>query len=206
MLQDLDLGALGIPLQERIQPFQFGHDPRGVHPRRRERRCLLDGRPLSPASLERRLDRPQLSANGGRIAPCCEKPDEVAGLALEAVHLARQLGCPGVLALEDGIELGVDHAGKRVDHGGRQSLPELGKQRPFKPLLAVPRPMCTDRRPLCLGKSAPVNPVAVDLGPLLPRGGNVSRGRFSLFRDEPEHVGNRLLFFHSSVCCAQDFF
>jgi hypothetical protein len=30
MLQDLDLGAPGIPPQQRIQPFQFGHDPRGV--------------------------------------------------------------------------------------------------------------------------------------------------------------------------------
>jgi hypothetical protein len=31
-----DLGALGIPPQQSIQPFQLGHDPRGVDPGRRE--------------------------------------------------------------------------------------------------------------------------------------------------------------------------
>src|SRR5258705_12160670 len=101
MLQDLDLGALGIPPQQRIQPFQFGHDPRGVYPRRRERRCLLDGRPLSPESLARHLDRPQLSPDGWRVAPCREKPDKVARLALEALDLARDRGGPGGMALED---------------------------------------------------------------------------------------------------------
>jgi hypothetical protein len=138
MLQDLDLGSLGILPQQRIEPFQFGHDPAGVHPRRREPRGLLDCRPLSPASLERRLDRPQLSANGGRVAPCLEKPDEVAGLILEALYLGRELGCLGVMALEDRLQLGVDHTGKRVDHGGCHGLPELGQERPFQLLLAVP--------------------------------------------------------------------
>ena len=60
MLQDLDLGALGIPPQQLVQPFQFGHDPRGVHPRRRERRGLLDGRSFRAESLERHFDRPAL--------------------------------------------------------------------------------------------------------------------------------------------------
>ncbi len=45
MLQDFDLGALGIAPQHFIQPFQFGHDPRGVHARRRgDRAQPLDWR------------------------------------------------------------------------------------------------------------------------------------------------------------------
>src|SRR5215472_15393088 len=64
MLQDLDLRPLRIPPQQRIQPFQFGHDPRGVYPRRGDGRRLLDGRPFSPESFALRLDRSQLSPNG----------------------------------------------------------------------------------------------------------------------------------------------
>jgi hypothetical protein len=42
------------------------------------------------------------------------------------------------MALEDCLELGVDHAGQCLDHGNGHRLPELGHYRPFQPLLAVP--------------------------------------------------------------------
>ncbi len=45
-------------------------DPRGVDPRRREDRSLLVGRPLGSEYRERRLDRPELSANRWRVASC----------------------------------------------------------------------------------------------------------------------------------------
>jgi hypothetical protein len=69
MLQDLDLGALGISPPQRIQSLQFGHDPRRVEPGRRDDRGLLDGRPLLSESRERRLNRPQFSPDSGRVAP-----------------------------------------------------------------------------------------------------------------------------------------
>ena len=43
VLEDLDLGTLGIPPQQVVQPLELAHDPRGVHPGRRERRCLEVG-------------------------------------------------------------------------------------------------------------------------------------------------------------------
>ena len=39
----------------------------------------------------------------------------------------RELCGPGVVPLEDNLELGVDHAGERVDHLGRHGFPELGQ-------------------------------------------------------------------------------
>jgi signal transduction histidine kinase len=69
----------------------------------------------------------------------------LAGLALEAFHLGRELGGPGAVPLEDGLELGVDHAGERVDHGSRHGLAELGQQGPLQPFLPVRGPVCTDR-------------------------------------------------------------
>ena len=51
----------------------------------------------------------------------------MAGVVLEALDLARELGGPGVVPLEDYLEPGANHAGTRFDHGGRHSLSELGQ-------------------------------------------------------------------------------
>src|SRR5258708_27933492 len=70
---------------------------------------------------------PRVRAAGWRGDAWSEKLYQVAGLALEALNLARELGGPGTVPLEDCLELGVDHAGERFDHGGRHGLPELGQ-------------------------------------------------------------------------------
>ena len=63
--------------------------------------------PAQPGVPRASSDRPQLGPNGWRVAPSREKLDQVTGLALEALHLARELGGPGVMALEDCLELGL---------------------------------------------------------------------------------------------------
>ena len=98
----VDLGALGISPQQIIQPLKLAHNPRRVHPGRRERRCLLDRHPLSPVSLERRLDRPQLGPYGRRVTPGREKADQVAGLRLETLDLALEFGRPNSSGLVGG--------------------------------------------------------------------------------------------------------
>ena len=53
-------------------------------------------------------------------------------MPLEALDLARELGRPGVMALEDGLALGVDHGGQGLDQSaakGFRLLQNRGIQR-----------------------------------------------------------------------------
>jgi hypothetical protein len=47
-------------------------------------------------------------------------------MTLKARNFACELGGLVVVPLEECVQLRIDHAGERIDHGRRHGLPELG--------------------------------------------------------------------------------
>lgn len=77
----------------------------------------------------------------------------MAGLALEALNLAPELGGPGAVPLEDGLELVLTRRASASIIGGVMASRNLASTAHFQPFLAVRGPVRTDRWPL--GLTAP---------------------------------------------------
>jgi hypothetical protein len=117
VLQDLGLRSPRIAPQQLIQSLQLVRDPRRVHSGLAELRGFLAGRLFATETLERHFNRPQLSSNGRRVTPRRKEAHEVRGVSVKALNRVGEISRSGVVSLEGGFDLRVDHAGERVDHG-----------------------------------------------------------------------------------------